>query len=68
MLATMSALVGKVEKKKKATWIIQKMISKMDEQSGRMSTTEGRKEGRKDYRMRRNKMKSHIRGQDEISS
>jgi hypothetical protein len=44
VLDTMSDLVGKFERTARKSWIAQEIVSKMDERSGRMSTTN--KEGR----------------------
>ena len=53
---TISDLVGKVEKKTRKPWITQEMISKMDERRKWKNTNP--KEGRRNYRRLRNKLKT----------
>jgi hypothetical protein len=55
VLDTIGDLVGKVEKKARKPWIIQEMISKMDERRKRKSVNT--EEGRRNYRRLRNKLR-----------
>ena len=55
VLDTISALVGKVEKRARKPWITQEMISKMDEQ--RKWKNVNTEEGRRNYRRLRNELK-----------
>jgi len=55
VLDTVSDLVGKVEKRARKPWIMQEMISKMDER--RKWKNVNTEEGRKNYRRLRNKLK-----------
>jgi hypothetical protein len=55
MLDNMSDLVGKVYRKAKMPWIMQKMINQMDEQ--RMWKNVNNEEGRNNYRRMRNELK-----------
>jgi len=55
LLDTISDLVGKVEKRARKPWITQGMISKMEERTEWKNVNT--EEGRKNYRMMRNKLK-----------
>jgi len=55
VLDTMSDLVGKVEKRARKPWIIQEMISKIDER--RKWKNVNTEEGKKNYRRLRNELK-----------
>ena len=55
VLDTISDLIGKVEKRARKPWIIQEMISKMDER--RKWKNVNTEEGRRNYRRLRNELK-----------